>query len=685
MEWRERLPKKQRESDVVEGARRLRAERNRRRAQLRPAMVVQARLRGYLCRQRVRSTSLDASARKLSDMEKLALYLDKANKKVFVVPEAAATQLVRELTFGQLGFCGEPRIDLDALVRCCTTVIIPRDGEAIVAPTTYARFVRLCWIAALDATQEHRVVCDAMVSLARSESVRCFAEECWTDRDRRLATALLGGEAPPNGFDDYQDSYPAPRPLAEACAEIALRLASDPKKLAAKLWSLPCAPRIVVTDFEQDDDKDDLVALSNRIVAFMRNDVPAASLAERAADSTKLTSKWLADYDQDVVLRWDIRNGVRIPIVAPRGLRATLSRLLEPRLVSRLVDELVEASSTVYYPPDTDDIKATELLKAAAPKKIVRDQANSQRSALADVLGAKWARKLNAAISSITGTSSSSSTATPMRCTAAAPPPQAPHGVRQLCRMLERILPTAGPKRRFEVLNCLAFHSTVDVVRALYNSRGSPECWYAISVVVRHALLVVDDDELEISKKPVAPFELRRLVLCFKQPLFEYCWRRDGVEPCFEAMAGLLRDLRARRKPIVRPEDWLVDQTDDRSTLDELRQRTGRAERLFRLMPQAVPFRERAKIFFEACGSGKNARPEEPSSWFFRRDQPETIPSKTVVRIRRSRVFEDGIDQLSRLSVEAWRGRLAVHFVDELTGKTESGIDGGGELLFFFV
>lgn len=639
MDWRERRTKTSKQS-VLDDARRLREERNRLRSQQVSATVIEAWTRGFLCRLRERRLALEAAKKKVADLLKIRNFLgDKLS-----VPATTIAQLVRELCY-----CGTA--DVESIEGACSFV------TTLEPPLLYARFTRICWLfdsskACLDFV---RRAADTPEVLARTKTL----------------------------FDDVDGEAPLDR--------IRIALAhSEKAKLA--LWEFPYVetPKILA-DYPSPSTSP--FALANRISLYSS----AESIATHAAACEQL-KKWLSD-DDVVVLRWEQKRGARVPVLAPEVVRAKLLRLVEPRLLSRIVDDLLPVATVTPEPPNDDDLRATAKLAAAKTTVQAKKTKKSASSTLTDLLGAKWARSLNAALSSLSGGSSSNSSKAASSSKKAAANPQQQQQQQQrenptdagnmalLCRMLYNTLPAAGPRRRFEALNCLAFHPRV--ARCLYEAFNSKKKFdkcvvYSLCVVVRHALVVVDDDELEQTNSPLAPFELRRLVIALKQPLFDAC-SIYGEDPSPEstAIAGLLCDLKGRRKAVAAAEDWHVDAADDRYTLEELRRQTPRAEKLCLLMPQAIPFRERAKLFFERCGSGRNSRPERNTSWFGPSETP--VEDKTVVRVRRSRAFEDGLAQLGRLPAEKWRGRVVVHFVDELTGKVESGIDGGGLFKEFLV
>ncbi|KAH8045041.1 ubiquitin-protein transferase [Aureococcus anophagefferens] len=115
--------------------------------------------------------------------------------------------------------------------------------------------------------------------------------------------------------------------------------------------------------------------------------------------------------------------------------------------------------------------------------------------------------------------------------------------------------------------------------------------------------------------RPAAPFQLRRVAEALKRGLFAHCWREGGPDRRRDAYGGWRR---CARRPVERAE--------------EIR-------------------------FFDAS----SPRPTD----------------KTIVRVRRSHVLDDGLDRIAGLSPAALKGRLSVAFVDDW-GRAEAGIDAGG-------
>ena len=181
--------------------------------------------------------------------------------------------------------------------------------------------------------------------------------------------------------------------------------------------------------------------------------------------------------------------------------------------------------------------------------------------------------------------------------------------------------------------------------------RGVVVCLACVALL-RHALLIADDDELRDRRRPLALFQLRTVAATLRPGLFAYCWRSEashearlGVDEAATWVATLLHDLHARscRRPLAKQSLWLVPEADDRRVSDELRSgTTKRSKRLLTLMPFALPFRERARLFAHRVRpeGGSNARAEEVR--FF---DENAARNRTVVRVRRSHASDGAVIQ----------------------------------------
>ncbi|KAJ8603153.1 hypothetical protein CTAYLR_004577 [Chrysophaeum taylorii] len=612
--WEERFESSRRTTDVVVGeARRLREERVRGAAQGAAAVRIGAVVRGGVCRRVSRRQAVEAANRKLDDIDKVGALLSTK----FVVPEATAVEVARVAGYGACGFFAARAADDPKLLqRCCATLgVAERRGANF--PPFWSRFARLCWLGALEGEYALLETVEK-VGITRSEA--------------ELVAEKVGGV--PNSWNNVE--FVAANP----CARVALKFSAAPGVLALIPWESPpreLAEHVVVLPAPEAPLLA-AIALANA-ASVVEDPRVLAEVAIRLFPKIPL-DKLLGD---EKVVCWETRAGAKVPAVAPDKLVAKISRLVEPGLLSRFVEALVPRRAETD-PPTPEDDRAQKALKTATAVVV----AKKRRSFVAELLG--WAREETTMMMPATNKPPEPRLLRGRKSRT----PAAPHDddVRLFCRLVAPLLLAASSRRRFEALTCLAFHR-FEVARALFASasaRLDDPILIVLTLVLRHGLLGVDDDELD-EKTHVAPFQLRRLVLMLKQPLFDSCWKRESRDGAHAFR--LLRDLRSRRRPIALPEDWVVAETE--TLLQELKRKTDRATRVCREMPQCVPFRDRAELVAA--------------------DAKRTSAKKNI-RIRRERVLEDGLEQLARID-DMRHTRIVVHFVDSM-GNVESGIDSGG-------
>jgi hypothetical protein len=181
--------------------------------------------------------------------------------------------------------------------------------------------------------------------------------------------------------------------------------------------------------------------------------------------------------------------------------------------------------------------------------------------------------------------------------------------------------------------------------------------------------------------KPLPAHQLRRLVKVLKAVLFDRLWNaqtapdqpasgsggsllvsvsgataaavveREADAFLKAALARLLRDLydRSSRRPFVAPRSWLVAAAESGRALAEVQGATPRGLRLVGLMPYALPFTERLKLFAQLVATDKQAV-----------SQPSGAPPLRVT-VRRSMLLEDGLRELNGRGGDLKR-RLHVDF-----------------------
>lgn len=124
----------------------------------------------------------------------------------------------------------------------------------------------------------------------------------------------------------------------------------------------------------------------------------------------------------------------------------------------------------------------------------------------------------------------------------------------------------------------------------------------------------------------------------------------------------LLRDLYTRdcRRQFAPKEHWFIRELKVSSFLKDIEGKKLTAFKLLQMIPHIIPHKERVLIFRK----------------FVSMDKLVARPS-TLISIHRSRIVEDGYQQLARLAPDALKGLIRVKFINDF-GLGEAGIDQDG-------
>ncbi|KAG9487064.1 hypothetical protein GDO78_007113 [Eleutherodactylus coqui] len=193
----------------------------------------------------------------------------------------------------------------------------------------------------------------------------------------------------------------------------------------------------------------------------------------------------------------------------------------------------------------------------------------------------------------------------------------------------------------------------------------------------RHLITILDD--IEVYEEQIS-FKLEELVTisaflnCF---VFKMVW--DGLLEnskgetleLFHSVHGWLmvlyeRDCRRRFSP---EEHWLRKDLKPAVLFQELDKERKRAQLLLQYIPHVIPHKNRVLLFRNIVTKEKEKLGLVETN--------TASPHVTHITIRRSRMLEDGYDQLRQLSQNAMKGVIRVKFVNDL-GVDEAGIDQDG-------
>eukprot|EP00628_Pelagophyceae_sp_CCMP2097_P027106 CAMPEP_0184211358 /NCGR_PEP_ID=MMETSP0976-20121227/13089_1 /TAXON_ID=483370 /ORGANISM="non described non described, Strain CCMP2097" /LENGTH=1054 /DNA_ID=CAMNT_0026516061 /DNA_START=102 /DNA_END=3263 /DNA_ORIENTATION=+ len=753
--WEERAkgPLKDREA-VAENARLDRERRAALRERQKPASKIAAVWRASRVRCRGRAAAVESVLKKAEDIEKVRGFVA-ATGGAFAAPESVATPLIRELCFGvyglgrRAGAVSREHAEFAAKVCCCVVV---GNFETVTkgpgATHRLARLVDLCWrsVLVVDSEAERFALETCILGLTEddgSESRRGVAAKLRTScaslwcadlgracRNRRASSTKVdaglsvlfgvGAQRCQTPADFVLDVLSVPLLAAVVDAAVLKQLCASSLLREGLASVAGAAPQFA----QGEDDLDsaswllgNLGALAPKLALGGDLALNFAVVCAKLVEESTCVSALLGDAETAVV-KWALKAGAQTPIVAPTQLRIHVAALLDNRAV---LQHLAKALLAQIHDDDALDVPTSADLALDASLAMLNadalneNSAKAKRTFMTDVLGAKWARKIDAA-----GKSFGAMFSAPERAAEARPRPAKPkpsdaspkptarprvqrdaalRDASAFCGYLFALLAHAGPKRRDAALTSISFQDfalqrglwtlvlhrgEANAAAALTKYLGSEDAnrdaivdvVIAFAATLQHALICVDDDELRATSRPLATHQLRKVVPALKDALYAWCAskaRPDDLLRVFGAkcLANLLRDLHARsiRRPFARPELWVVDAADSVSATKSLTRALasdGSPSRLLRVAPYAVPFRERARIFADAVGSVSNAQAERMSMF------DAAAAPKTLIRVRRGREIEDGLSQLAELPAAQLRGRLVIAFEGEV------GIDAGG-------
>ncbi|XP_058491280.1 ubiquitin-protein ligase E3B [Solea solea] len=193
----------------------------------------------------------------------------------------------------------------------------------------------------------------------------------------------------------------------------------------------------------------------------------------------------------------------------------------------------------------------------------------------------------------------------------------------------------------------------------------------------RHLITILDDIEVYEEQTSFKIEELITISSFLNTFVYKMIW--DGILEnakgekleLFHSVHGWLMALYERdcRRKFTPDDHWLRKDLKPSLLFQELEKGKRRAQLLLQYIPHVIPHKNRVLLFRNIVTKEKeNLGLVETSS---------ASPHVTHITIRRSRMLEDGYDQLRRLPVNSMKGVIRVKFVNDL-GVDEAGIDQDG-------
>ncbi|MEE6508193.1 hypothetical protein FKM82_019785 [Ascaphus truei] len=193
----------------------------------------------------------------------------------------------------------------------------------------------------------------------------------------------------------------------------------------------------------------------------------------------------------------------------------------------------------------------------------------------------------------------------------------------------------------------------------------------------RHLITILDDIEVYEEQISFKVEELVTISSFLNSFVFKMIWdcilenAKGETLELFHSVHGWLmvlyeRDCRRRFAP---DDHWLRKDLKPALLFQELDKERKRAQLLLQYIPHVIPHKNRVLLFRNIVTKEKEKLGLVETNI--------ASPHVTHITIRRSRMLEDGYDQLRQLSQNAMKGVIRVKFVNDL-GVDEAGIDQDG-------
>lgn len=188
---------------------------------------------------------------------------------------------------------------------------------------------------------------------------------------------------------------------------------------------------------------------------------------------------------------------------------------------------------------------------------------------------------------------------------------------------------------------------------------------------------ILDDIELYETQKPFTCDDLVQMSAFLNSLVFRLIWNEPDPSMTKEVekdhtvrnsaleLLLLLYDRDCRRQ-FTPPNHWLIKEIKVSQFQTELKEKKPRALTILGFIPHVIPHMERVKIFHRLVSADKRSLGIDKDS-----------RASALVSIKRSRLLEDGYEQLSRCSGSQLKGIVRVKFIND-QGLDEAGIDQDG-------
>ncbi|EGT34702.1 CBN-OXI-1 protein [Caenorhabditis brenneri] len=187
---------------------------------------------------------------------------------------------------------------------------------------------------------------------------------------------------------------------------------------------------------------------------------------------------------------------------------------------------------------------------------------------------------------------------------------------------------------------------------------------------------ILDEEEIFEKGTPFSNKELESIckyvnIFCFRAiwsgAVDETAANSTGLFQSMHSLLTVLYERDSRRSFTNDPKFWLISEVKPSSLTIEYEKKSGKAILMMRKMAHLVPIKDRMLLFRRQVQDDKNRVASTLSD----------NHSQTWITVQRSRIIEDGFNQLSKITTPALKSTIRVKFVNE-QGLDEAGIDQDG-------
>ncbi|RWS25410.1 ubiquitin-protein ligase E3B-like protein, partial [Leptotrombidium deliense] len=192
-----------------------------------------------------------------------------------------------------------------------------------------------------------------------------------------------------------------------------------------------------------------------------------------------------------------------------------------------------------------------------------------------------------------------------------------------------------------------------------------------------HLITILDDMELYEQQKPFNVDELIMISSFLNNFVFKIIWnnlidlKNIAQNQLLQSTHTLLmvlykRDCRRNYAPV---DHWLIKDMKISTFMRDLENGKKSAQILMQKVPHIIPHKERVVLFRKHVNNEKSVLGLTESAC--------ASPQSTLITVHRSRIVEDGYQQLAMLPAQSLKGVIRVKFINE-QGLDEAGIDQDG-------